>query len=418
MKRMKLHTKLLVAVFMLFVSSKVTAQTAVAESLDSLQANPIKYMTPMEYAFMFHEETPWMAKGSVAQTSGFYGLLQLGFEHRIKGAFTISVDANFLSEGTARTFTSSLRYYYNMSNRKSENGIPFNLSGNYISAGTNLLFTKRYEAPSYRQIGKEFSLLENTNLQPTYFVQWGMQRRYLKSAYIDIGLRASMNRQNRWFGYNNFFLSSTTEMGFAFARDKSKLKTDKLCSVIKCQEEHLSMLRLNTSRLFFANFNKYFGNVRFNPEISYERKIKKSSFSINQNLVLVSIYNKTAKADYFGLAGSYNVETRYYYNLQRRIRKGKSGNGFSANYIAVGMYNSINQQRINFYFYSSLMPPDYTVGQLNISTGIQRFIGERFYFDIGLGYLPKGISFSTNYLDEFYGNVGNFNLYNKVGYRF
>ncbi len=68
------------------------------------------------------------------------------------------------------------------------------------------------------------------------------------------------------------------------------------------------------------------------------------------------------------------LEGRWYYNLKRRIRKGKTGNGLSANYIAFG----------GLIGYGESYSIDSFVKVLHLVTGWQRLFGEHLYYDINL----------------------------------
>jgi hypothetical protein len=434
--------KAILLLLLFLLGFNVCAQTSIAENLDSLQANPTKYLTPMQYAFMFHEETPWMIKGSLNNSifnprASFnesilgdirIGVLPtIGFERRIKGGLTANVSTNYSDREYRTSFSSSLRYYYNMKARKAKENIPFNLSGNYLEAGVDFSFFER-QSGIYFTPGNDFDLFDNTNMQPTYFVKWGMQRRYLNYGFVDIGFMASYNQDRDFFvqeGFSSVRLSSTTSLGIAFAKDKTNLNKGKLCSVTKCYEEQKSAWKVNFSELFGVSLNKYIASGSFEPEISYERKIGKSIFSIN-NLAKLSLgFHATTLRTGVTYGGEYTFETRMYYNLRRRIQKGKTGNGLSANYISIGAFNDYANN--NYESLNGLGGAQSVILQLQITTGIQRFIGDHFYYDVSLAYRPNKLNvYETSQREvQFNSRVGVYrtngvevSLYSKVGYRF
>jgi hypothetical protein len=436
---MKPKFKILPFVLFFLFGTAASGQTGVAENLDSLQANPTKYLTPMQYAFMFHEETPWMIKGSIINTgfsNPYYSTsdndLVIGFERRIKGALTANLSANvlrYLNEPSSGNISASLRYYYTMKARKEKENIPFNLSGNYVEAGVDFSFFERQHG-NYFTPGNDFDLFDNTNMQPTYFVKWGMQRRYLKYGFVDIGVMASYKRFPLRYGasYGNIRFNSTTSFGIAFAKDKSNLNKGKLCSVIKCYEEQKSALKLDASGLLNVNVNKYSGRVNFQPEISYERKIGESIFSINNTVQLSLGSNTDVNSTNLSYGAEYTLETRMYFNLRRRIQKGKTGNGLSANYISLGVFNNYaNNNFENSNLNTGLnsggivytprpLGEEYGFLLPQITAGIQRFIGDHFYYDMGISYRPESARFIET--ERIYSSDAEFNLYSKVGYRF
>ena len=75
----------------------------------------------------------------------------------------------------------------------------------------------------------------------------------------------------------------------------------------------------------------------------------------------------------------------YYYNLKNRIIAGKSGNGFSANYVSGGVYRTYNSWNLDRkpYFYNEA---------LTLTTGAQRTFSNHLYFDVelGLAYGTRG----------------------------
>jgi hypothetical protein len=435
--------KAILLLLLFLLGFNVCAQTSIAENLDSLQANPTKYLTPMQYAFMFHEDTPWMIKGSL-NSSIFTGnssisdsrlgeipigvLPTIGFERRIKGALTANISANYTDAQYKSSVNTSLRYYYTMKARKEKENIPFNLSGNYVEGGVDFSFYRQQEGFYRYQPGKDFKWIENTNLHTTYFLKWGMQRRYLKNGFVDIGFMASYNQDRDFFvleDYSNVRLNSTTSLGIAFAKDKTNLNKGKLCSVTKCYEEQKSAWKINFSELFGVILNKYIAIAILEPEINYERKIKESIFSINNTARLSLGLNATTRRTEVTYGGEYTLETRMFYNLRRRIQKGKTGNGLSANYISIGAFNEyVNNNYENLY---GLGGAQSVVLQLQVATGIQRFIGDHFYYDVGLAYRPNKLNvYETSQREvQFNSGIGvygtngvEFSLYSKVGYRF
>lgn len=97
----------------------------------------------------------------------------------------------------------------------------------------------------------------------------------------------------------------------------------------------------------------------------------------------------------YGLIGGFDYKV--YYNKKRRERLGKSTNGFSANYFALGAYgiftdyqkyieNLFNQQRVKHA--SPLIDDFYSGFNFELKYGLQRRIGNIGYVDVqaGAGY--------------------------------
>jgi hypothetical protein len=426
---LKKYTSILFLLFS-FGSFAQNDTIEIKNELDSTQ-----YLTPMEYAFMFHEDTPWMIKGGVDNSKSIF----LAFEKRIKGGFTANIslkyqdDISYLNYNNILIADFSVRYYYTMRLRNKNRNTPFNLSGNYFSLG--------YEASNNRtsiekitRDGVEYSIY-NRGLNSTYFLKWGLQRRYLKNGFIDAGIKAAYSLNGDFD--NSFKVRSATSIGLAFAKDKSSLNDKNLCSVIKCFESEKSVFKLNLSDLFEFQTRSDFTNFWLNPDLTHEIKLGKSSFSISNTLrASLDFYyfrpiNKNSspspsrgfiyqpKFERYRLLVNigYLFETRYYYNLKNRILKGKTGNGLSADYVSLGFHNYYqNDDYINFTSSALRGGDNFNFLQPQFTIGTQRFVGDHFFYDLGLG-----LRF-TDIIDQV--RPGNNRsgaeliLQNKVGFRF
>jgi hypothetical protein len=389
----------------------------------------------MEYAFMFHEDTPWMLKAGVNSRES----LSLAYERRIKGGFTANISLMYANRlpysffGNVLIANASARYYYNMKLRNKSRNTPFNLSGNYFSLGYEIK-NNGISNEKITRNGVEYTNAER-GLNSTYFLKWGMQRRYLKNGFIDAGIKAAYSSNGDY--YNSFQLHSITSIGLAFAKDKSSLNDKKLCSVIKCFESDRSVFKFNLTDLFEFQTTTDYSNFWLNPEISHEIKLGKSPFSIsntiktsidfyfnpykndNGNVTPGTAHINQSESDYQRLLVNigYLFETRYYFNLKNRILKGKTGNGLSADYISLGVYNYYQNNDYINYTSSAIRGGDhfnFLQPQLNIGT--QRFVGDRFFYDLG-----AGIRF-TDLLDKVHPSnnrsAAEILLRSKVGFRF
>jgi hypothetical protein len=382
----------------------------------------------MEYAFMFHEDTPWMLKGGIYSRETLF----LAFERRIKGGITANI--SFQVNDNILIANLSMRYYYKMKLRNKNRNTPFNLSGNYFSLGYEV-DNRRTSIEKVTISGKEFPNLKRA-LNSAYFIKWGMQRRYLKHGFIDAGIRASYNLNGDFI--NSFQLRSVTSIGLAFAKDKSSLNEKNLCSVIKCFESDRSVFKVNVSNLFWIGLLSDNFGVQLNPEVTHEFKLGTSSFSINNTLSTnlefsssIGQINNTPPPDIYSFQSNFDgqrllikveylFESRYYFNLKNRILKGKTGNGLSADYVSIGLFNYYqnNDYIINPY---STMDPKYKTQNFNFlqpqfTLGSQRFIGDHFYYDLGIGcrmanLIDKERTVNSRLSYELH-------LYNKVGFRF
>lgn len=141
--------------------------------------------------------------------------------------------------------------------------------------------------------------------------------------------------------------------------------------VIRAKEEKLTLLKIDLlSPFFFAvsDDDNQEDDIVLNTilRVSFEQKYR-PDWSWFTRFKLLTINRKLRE---YNLSGG----IRYYYNLNRRILKGKSANNFSANYLGVEPNLRVNYRGGDSGFSVKLL------------YGIQRRIGKYGYvdFDIGL----------------------------------
>lgn len=123
--------------------------------------------------------------------------------------------------------------------------------------------------------------------------------------------------------------------------------------------------------------------------LGYERSINQSAFSITTNLFFLHL---TSSLDYRERNQlSIQIAPRYYYNLKKRMQKGKTANNLSANYFSfrtqwnIKIYNDFWQERVDFSFL----------------WGIQRRLFERMFINYELGYdFPSTYQFEGVFISE------------------
>ncbi|MCB2221791.1 MAG: hypothetical protein KQI35_15460 [Bacteroidetes bacterium] len=382
------YTAILI-VLSLNIQPVFSQKDTVAPITDSI----IQYITPLEYAFMMHEETSWLFKGSLLLNFEYSNRLyyKIGIEKRIASSFTLnlSIDQSIyenlgeegpISNGIKTSLES--RWYYRLNRRVKENKVARNMSDNYFALGVD--YTRLFKNKDI----DEYWQPENNNYL-TLFIKWGLQRRFLKHGHADVGIKlGATNPTNQSFS-PTLLLGTYVDLGLAFAKDSYKLNQEKLCPVLKCYESTKHLFKSDLSNLFGIGFDKNTFSFHVSPHIGFERKIGHSPLSINTEINGLYMFTKylehlssdpeylprRSNLDYISVEAL--LETRYYYNLKRRINKGKTGNGLSADYLAMG--GSYKYTTRSFYDQGSFMP------NIFISTGWQRVIGKHFYYDINIG---------------------------------
>ncbi len=394
-------------IFLNFFQVPVNAQSGIqTDTTARKQDSTVKYLTPWEYAFMMNEETSWMFKIDFPATFDF-NQIKLGIEKRIAPGFSLNLDIEFYSNSknqyekfSSERFSglnASLesRWYYRMNKRVKQLNVARNMSDNYLALG----FEYGYQFNTYPYI---FSTLD-------LYAKWGVQRRFLKYGHVDFGVKASIDLL---YGRHVFTFNNFIDVGFAFTKDKYKIDRNILCPVLKCYVGDKFIIKSNLSNTFGTLLSKVAISIGFHPHIAFERKISHSSFSVNFALrpgINYHLINfNGSKSDYWSYSVNTLLEGRWYYNLKRRMLKGKSGNGLSANYLAIG--GELHYENKYYYSFDSFYP-DYVAPKLYIVTGWQRLFGKHLYYDLNIGI---GYKFKTKNEDA--GIAWPFNI--AVGYRF
>jgi hypothetical protein len=308
-------------------------------------------MSPLEYAFIMHEETKFMLRVPA---------IVIGVERELL-PYTSAMTQAIWGAGRIQLYA-ELRWY----NGSKRLGV-LNMSGNYVAGG----------------------YFHNGFNSDMFYARWGMQRRFLGNGLIDLGFLAGYRKTEIFHpftskGYLNLETNSSLGLSLVFNQNKN-IDRNRVCPMVKCFEVDRFMLKFNLPEIigihYFPAQSQCFG--RFQTSIALEHKLFNSSISPNVNwevfLFAGNSPNENSKfyrnrpiysgAEFIG-------EGRWYYDMHRRIRNGKGGNGLSANYIATG----VRQQYGELYGDNKAFQPGYI-----FTTGVQCTIGKRIYFDVQCG---------------------------------
>lgn len=383
----------------------------------------VSYLTPMQYAFMLHEENNWLFKANLLVTSANRGStnLKLSLEKKLSKEF--SLNAVLLNYQSYNVFANQVnlynyglqfllepRWYYRQRIRDDNVKSYVNLSGAYLSLSAG------YQ--TFSNMDGDSELHPEQDYVPVY-LKWGLQRRFLKHGYVDIGLSTGYRFSLNDAIPSSFSVRTFTEAGLVFARDRHKLDFNKLCPVLRCQAADKRIFKIN---LMDAASFSYFRNTYsafIAPNIGAEFKIGASPFSVNTMLSFKTQVAFSNRYDYdlVWFYPEFLLEGRWYYNLNRRILNGKSGNGLSANYVSLGaIYNGryMKTHRDGNTYHS-----DQSLFGVMVSSGIQRLINKHLYYDlnVGLGY-GREFQYESNTNQSTWDNKFVFNLGIAIGWRF
>jgi len=382
------------------------AQNDSLTTVKAKQDSATKYLTPMEYAFMMHEETNWLVKASLPQGSFINNTWFLlsnfdaSFERKIAPSFSLNslVRLNvlnaYLVKSTNVGLSIDLRWYYQKHHQNKEKGGIKHLSGNYMFISGN------YSHGSNTFEYDDRITTTKANIM-SFQIGWGLQRRFLRSGYFSLGAGIGISIPINSDRKASFTLNTDMSIGLAFTKDKVMLNKDQLCSVIKCHESSSFVIKSNLYNIINVRLNNNSGSFSVKPNIIVEKKLGKSPFSIQLDMNFGYSYKYDANESFLLDEGSAfrtggKLETRWYYNLRKRMLTGKTGNGLAANYFGIGADILFNKQT-----FSGNFGINNTYYFLN--TGVQRFFGDHFYFDYGLsfGYMIIGTSYSNINLENY-----------------
>lgn len=379
-------------VFILLLIIQLSPMMASAQEDSTLvnRQDSVEYLTPHEYAMMLDQDVRLLFRASV---------ISVGLEWAFVDNFSLFAQVGYSEDVFEREFIKGeLRYYLPL-----KSVFRANLSGLYVSAGAKLFNADRSSLRSTFSSGGLNASIIYANL--------GFQRRFLGNGLADFGLRFGFQNEDN-YGYQDgndvrvgstqsFVLESKTSIGLGLSFGKtSALDYDRLCPVLKCYDTERFLLKVNLSDAIKIESDDELFNLWLQPSAAAELKLGNLPFSVQMKVALDQRFMVYSPVDYPRAKANFtfmevSLESRYYYNLNSRIRTGKTGNSLSANYVAAGYLDKsawFNQNER----YSSF----FERGGFYVTTGFQRTFGERLYFDVYLGasYIQDGLN-PSRYFD-------------------
>ncbi|HPE56141.1 MAG TPA: hypothetical protein P5514_11075 [Bacteroidales bacterium] len=381
----------LLATMLIQYSNTLAQNNSDKDSTLQLPDSIVQYIAPIDYALMMHENTSWLVKANLIYEDWYFGrtYVKFGIEKRVFRPLTINLSYNpsytITSFENGWNFNTNVleletRWYYRLLKRRQQKSLNFNMSDNYFAIGVERIHLKPLD-------GLEYPAVYSTNFYK-YYLKWGLQRRLFKHGLADVGIKAGIMTGDAAIYEPSLSLNTYFDFGLGITHDKYRLDNEKLCPVLKCYEAQSYLIKTNLISLFNFQYHSRYKKLELAPTLAFEKKIGNSPFSINAELIAVLRFSgknldqyskrfKLDREDYYA-----TLEARWYYNLNKRILKGKSGNGLSASYIAAG--NVYLERRYNYKFNDSW-------NTVYITAGWQRVFAEHLYYDIqwGMGYTYK-----------------------------
>jgi hypothetical protein len=180
---------------------------------------------------------------------------------------------------------------------------------------------------------------------------------------------------------------------------------------VQVQERHLWKLGLNNLFFLPANWSREISAVpsgsrygRYGLHLAYERKLASPAWSVLAEIspyLLDYVPDGEASGAGPALCARAQVAGRYYYNLGRRLRLGKSTGTFAGNYFSVALGGGFGQRahETAFLFYDQSGP--FARFDAALLYGLQRRLGRHGFADFNLGIplaFSPGASTSTYYI--------------------
>jgi hypothetical protein len=338
-----MKSQLLFAVLLLF-STLLLGQDTLEVTTEERTFTPPQYVAVYDDVFRNKDEAKWLVKWDCM------GLLQLGslgvdyaytqLEAEYKLLHNLSVNtAGRIGWGTGfdRNYQLAIepRLYINRGKKEAALRTTNNLNGNYIG----LSFVRSITAlDNIRQDVKKWGLVANYGIQRRVFNYWFVGYQLgIGVGEGNIENHQILDTKTAYWLHNKFVL------GLVLGGKKSK--DVNTCNLFNCFEEERGLLKLDI-RNIFKQINKDAFAFIINPE--YERKLGASAFSLNMGLGYG--YFKTGNFSQIISSKGYTIvptlEPRFYYDLKKRIAKGKSVNNLSGNYVSILVNTSFSNANL------------------------------------------------------------------------
>lgn len=158
--------------------------------------------------------------------------------------------------------------------------------------------------------------------------------------------------------------------------------------LVRLQIDEHRLWKLGLNNLQFEGSGDYQERQLYGLHFIYEQKLRKAPWAVLTELSPGLLrYHGAAATDTWNTSFAVNgqVAGRYYYNLPNRIRKGKSANNFSANYLSLALGGSAGRHSLDtpFHYYET----DGTALRLDgaLLYGLQRRLGRYGFVDFNFG---------------------------------
>lgn len=392
---------------LMLITLNTYAQTNVM-NIDS-----VVYLTPEQEAFMIDKETKSLFKtGPLAYEQKLSESISFNLESKID----IGLEDDFKFRLLALGFNLEARNYFKLPKLIKEGKQANNLSSTYYAAGIGYSRHPQSSRNKFRSVSQIYASI-------------GEQKRFLNYGYVNYGLQLSYSQSEA--AYDDLFnygrdisgvtLSNFMKTGFAFGK-RYKISDDVKCPIFKCYVDRKSAFKVNYNRLFKITVgDDFYSNdglavqVDIHPSVAYEYKLGASPFTFNQDLD-IEVFARSGVAYRFDM--KYSSGFRFYYNLRKNIRSGKSGNNLSGWYaLARGSYTWVEDNFTILSIVNGVIEREKrrsSAFQVEVGLGYQKTLLNNIYYDFSFGISPVVKTFKEDAREPYDGVFGQL----KVGQMF
>ena len=338
---------------------------------------------------------------SVTEDEGAFGLFieyerKLGLSHSISAGLhydffnTSDLHHDLLNRSDLNL---TYKYFYSSKKKINNNEKANNLNGPFVG---------------FKGVIRNFGNKEHFNGDELnqYKMFWGIQNRLGRWGYLEFnaGINYTPNRlysnyyseTNEWITrHNRFNTYFGTKLAFAIGNPSKNSQNpapfstkvrNSINNITRQMDRDVIMFKVGFNQFDvseeYYNIKGLFGiEQKILPTLSVLGEVKYSTYKNNDSQFSISSY-------------SFNIGTRYYYSLAKRMNNGVSVNNFSANYISlevkdISTHNGYNSDH-------KLQLSEHQNPSLNLLWGMQRKIGKFNYLDFntGLKFVDK---YKSNY---------------------
>jgi hypothetical protein len=159
-----------------------------------------------------------------------------------------------------------------------------------------------------------------------------------------------------------------------------------LSKLTRLQIEEHRLWKVGLTNFAFGRAGDEWQEARYGLNLAYEHKLR-TSWAVLAEISPALLRYRTAEHGPMqtGMEVESQVAGRYYYNLNKRIRKGKSASNFSANYVSLALGTSVGRHGYGTPFTSDGAQGQSFRASAALLYGLQRRLGRYGFLDVMAG---------------------------------